>query len=130
MRKFELLKKAANFGVREGLGVMPLAEVLLIQKTIGQTPREGTREEDEKGKEDEGAQPPPPDMPSAPTQPPSTIVTQAPILTSVATAPMPPPTDITIVSPMTQVLRPTTETISVHNIESDSNQEDEQPMEQ
>lgn len=58
---------------------------------------------------------------------------QAPILTSTATIPMPPPTDIfvtTTVPPMTQVSRLTTKIVRVHNIKSDSDQEDEQPMEQ
>lgn len=55
MRKFELLKKAAHFGVREGLGAMPLAEVLPLRTTIGQTTREGTQEEEEQGKIDESS---------------------------------------------------------------------------
>lgn len=125
MRKFELLKKAIDFGVREGLGVLPLAEVLPVRMEIGQTLREGTQEEEEKGKMDESTQPPPPDMTSAPTQPPSTTTAQAPILTLAATASMPPPTDKTPMPPMTQTLIPTMETVSVHNIEIKSDQEEE-----
>lgn len=68
-------------------------------------------------------------MTSAPTQAPSTVVAQASILTSATTAPIPPPTDTTTVPPMTWVFRPTTEIVSVHKIDSDSDQEDEQPLE-
>lgn len=51
MRRFELLKKATDFGVREGLGVMPLIEVLPVRMIIGQMLGEGTQEEYEQGKQ-------------------------------------------------------------------------------
>lgn len=90
---------------------MPLAEAHPVRTKIGKNQGEGTQEEDEQGKAAKSAQTPPLDTIGASTQPPSTVVEQAPILTSAATAPMPPPTNIshiTTMSPITQVLRPTT----------------------
>lgn len=111
MRKSELLKKDADFRVREGLSVVPLAEVLPVRTIIGQTLGEGAQEEEEQGKIDEGA----------PTQPPSTTATQAPV----TNAPMTPPVDTTTMPPRTQAFRPTTKTVSVHNIKTDSDREEE-----
>lgn len=68
MRRSKLLKKAVDFGVKEGLPrVVPLTEIYPVRTTIGQMPGEGTQKEDEQGKVDEGAQPPPPDTTSAST---------------------------------------------------------------
>lgn len=47
MRTAKILKKATDFGVREGLGGVPLAEVHPIRTKIGKMPGEGTQEEDE-----------------------------------------------------------------------------------
>lgn len=132
MRKAKILKKAADFRVREGLGAVLLAEVHLIRTTIGQILGEGTQEKDEQGKSDESTQPPP-DMTSASTHPPPTTTTQAPILTSTTTTPLPIPPSIcvttsTTLPPVTTTLTPTIEKVIIHNIELDSDQEEEQPV--
>lgn len=103
MRRFELLKKATDYGVREGLGVVPLVEVHPVRTTMGKTLGKGTQEEDEQGKSYESTQTPPPNMIGASTQPPSTATTQAPILTLATITPMPLPTDTTTMPPMIHV---------------------------
>lgn len=54
MQKVELLKKATNFGIREGLGAMPLMEIHPIRVAIGKKIGEGAMEKDEQGNPDEG----------------------------------------------------------------------------
>lgn len=134
MSKAEILKKAADFGIREGLGAMPLVEVLPVRAAIGQKPGEGIQEEDEQEKTDENTQPPP-DTTSTSTQPSPIATTQAPILTSTTTTPLPTSSGVfaatsTTLPQVTTVLFPALENVSIHNIESESDQEDEQPMEQ
>lgn len=99
MQNSELLKKAADLGVTDGLGVVPLEEVLPIKTAIGQTPGEGAHEEEEEEKTDEGA----------PTQPPSTTIEKAPL----TTPPIPPPIDTTTLPTKTQAFRHTAETVIV-----------------
>ncbi|XP_059076873.1 uncharacterized protein LOC131876104 [Cryptomeria japonica] len=96
MRKVELLKNDTNFGIREGLGVVPLEEVHPARVAIGKVPGEGTKDKYEKGKDDGGTSTSthsPPDTTTTSTQPPPTATTQAPILTSSTTA-------IPVTSPM------------------------------
>lgn len=109
---------------------MPLPEVHLARKAIGQRPGEGTQEEDEQGKNDESAQPPP-DTTITSTQPPPTTTTQAPILTSTSTTPLPTPSGIfvttsTTLLEVTTILSLVVENVSIYNMESDFDQEDEQ----
>lgn len=47
MKESELLKKAVDFGVTNGLGVVPLAKVLPPMTSIGKTVREGSQEKEE-----------------------------------------------------------------------------------
>lgn len=44
MRKYELLKKAVDFRVREGLVDVPLVEVLPVRRTLRQTSGEGAQD--------------------------------------------------------------------------------------
>lgn len=87
MRKYELSKKAAEFGVTEGLGVVLLAKVLPVRTTIGKNLGEGAQEEEEQGKINEVTS----------TQPPSTAAAQA----LVTNASMPLQADTTTVPPRT-----------------------------
>ncbi|XP_057815884.1 uncharacterized protein LOC131029428 [Cryptomeria japonica] len=101
---------------------------------------EGTQEEDEQGKADKETSTytqPPPNTIGTSTQPPLTTTTQPPILTTSTTTthvtmPMSTPTHTFVTSAtlplLTQVLTPATEKVTIHNVESDSDQEDEQPM--
>ncbi|XP_059070820.1 uncharacterized protein LOC131860423 [Cryptomeria japonica] len=66
MRKSELVKKAADLGVIDGLGVVPLAKVLPARTTIGKTLGEGSQEEEEQREMDEDAS----------TQSPATVAAQ------------------------------------------------------
>ncbi|XP_059075359.1 uncharacterized protein LOC131875294 [Cryptomeria japonica] len=104
---------------------------------IGQMPGEGAMEKDEQGKPDEGkstSTQAPPDTTTS-TQPPPTTTTQAPIFTlstttititaSVSTTTVTSPPLIPKIAP---VMTPTTERVTIHNIESDSDQEDQQPI--
>lgn len=66
MKESELLKKAVDLGVTDGLGVVPLAKVLPPRTAIGQTTGEGTQEQEEEIEITK----------DIPTQPPSTDATE------------------------------------------------------
>lgn len=134
MRKAKILNKAANFGMRKGLGVVSLVEVFLVRAAIGQRLGEGIQDEGEQGKTDENIQPPSHST-STSTQSPPSATTQAPISTSTTTIPMPTSPSVfaatsTTLPQVTTVLFPAIENVNIHNIESNYDQEDEQPMEQ
>lgn len=82
MREFELLKKATDLRVINGLGAVPLAKVLPPRIAIGQATGEGTQEKEEGIEINE----------YVPTQPPPT----ATIDILVTNAPLPPPVNVTI----------------------------------
>ncbi|XP_057839583.2 uncharacterized protein LOC131049520 [Cryptomeria japonica] len=145
MKKDKLLNKATNFGIREGLGAIPQAEIQPIRVAIGKMLGEGVMEKYEKGKANEGTSTstqPPPDTTTTSTQPPPTTTTQAPIFTSSTTTipirvSMSTPTStfatmIVTLPPLIQniapIMTPTTKRVTIHNIESNSDQEDQQPI--
>lgn len=100
-----MLKKEADLGVTDGLGVVPLAKVLPPRMAIGKTTGEGTQEQEEDIEITE----------DIPTQPPSTKATHAPS----TNAPAPPPASIPAGQSGVQGFRSTTEGVKVRNIESD-----------
>lgn len=125
MRKAKILKKVVDFGVREGLGVVPLAEVHLVRTAIAQVPGEGTKEKDDQekiNKETSTYSQPLPNTTTTSTQPSPSTIAHAPILTSstttiLATTPVSAPGDIftttsTTLSPLTQVLTHATKRLS------------------
>lgn len=137
MQKVELLKKATDFGIREGLGAMPLVEIHLIKVSIGKMTREGTMEKDEQVKVDEGMSTSTqltPNKIATSTQPPPTTTIQAPIFTSSTTTihvtvfmststdtfSMTSITSPPLIQKIAPIMTPTTERVTIHNIESDS----------
>lgn len=111
MRESELLKKAADSGVTDGLGAVPLAKILPPRTTIGHTKEEGTQ-----GKEEnlEATK-------EVPAQPPS-IGTIGPSDTA---APTPSVVNVSIGHLGVQGFTPTTEKVNIRNVKSDSDQEEE-----
>ncbi|XP_057842268.2 uncharacterized protein LOC131051684 [Cryptomeria japonica] len=98
-------------------------------------------EKDEQGKADEGTSTstqPPPDTTTTSTQPPLTTTTQAHVLTSLTstipiTTLVSTPTDTFVTTsvmspPLIQVIIITIERVTIHNIESNSDREDEQSI--
>lgn len=111
MRESKLLKKAADLGVTDELGVVPLAKVLPPRTTIGSTEGEGTQEQEENIEATE----------EIPAQPPSTDATNAPG----TNAPTPPLVNISAGQPGVQGFTSTTQGMKVRNIKSDSDEEEE-----
>lgn len=69
MRESELLKKAIDLGMTDGLGAVPLAKVLPPRTAIGSTEGEGTQEQEEniEATKEIPAQPPLIDATNAPS---------------------------------------------------------------
>lgn len=146
MQRVDLSKKVVDLGIRGGLGVVSQAYIHPIWVAIGQVPGEGTTKIGEQGKINEAmttSTQPPPDTATTSTQPPSAIMTQEHVITPSNTTPVtisvstPVATTVTMTSiptppPLVQkaapTITPTTERVIIHNIESDSDQEDQKPI--
>lgn len=102
MRTSKLLKKAEDLGITDGLGIVPLTEVLLPRTAIGQVAREGSHEKEEGIEIDE----------DVPTQPPPT----AAVLVPATNAPIPPLIDTTIGQLGIQGFRSSTEEVINSNL--------------
>ncbi|XP_059076533.1 uncharacterized protein LOC131875854 [Cryptomeria japonica] len=125
-------RKNTSTKPEEVVGPVPITEELMEQR-------------DKKGKVDEGTSTstqPPPDTKATSTQPPPTATTQPPIFTSSSTTihvtmSVSTPTDTFATASVTSppliqktapVMNPTTERVTIYNIEFDSDQEDQQPI--